>query len=89
MKFFLFHVIIDKKNNTKEEFFKVDFEFSNKLNYFQTGIFNILNDKKNKLIAEGKKVYNLSVGTPDFKPSKHVMKALSEASLDAENWKYS
>ena len=67
----------------------MDFEFSNKLNYFQTGIFNILNDKKNKLIAEGKKVYNLSVGTPDFKPSKHVMKALSEASLDAENWKYS
>lgn len=48
----------------------MDFEFSNKLNYFQTGIFNILNDKKNKLIAEGKKVYNLSVGTPDFKHFK-------------------
>ena len=67
----------------------MDFKFSNNLNYFQTGIFNILNDKKNELIAEGKKVYNLSVGTPDFKPEEHVMKALSEAALDAENWKYS
>ena len=67
----------------------MEFEFSNKLNYFETGIFNILNDKKNELISQGKKVYNLSVGTPDFKPDEHVMKALAEASLDPENWKYS
>ena len=67
----------------------MEFEFSNKLNYFETGIFNILNDKKNELISQGKKVYNLSVGTPDFKPDEHVMKALAEASLNPENWKYS
>lgn len=65
------------------------FEFSDNLKYFQTGIFNILNDKKAELIKQGKKVYNLSVGTPDFEPDEHVKKALIEAAKDSENWKYS
>lgn len=67
----------------------MNFEFSNNLNYFQTGIFNILNDKKNEVINQGKKVYNLSVGTPDFKPDKHVIDALVNSAKDPENWKYS
>lgn len=66
----------------------MNFEFSNNLNYFQTGIFNVLNDKKEKLIANGKKVYNLSVGTPDFKPDKHVIEALTTAATNPDNWKY-
>lgn len=66
----------------------MNFQFSNNLDYFNTGIFNILDEKKQKLVNEGKKVYNLSVGTPDFKPDSHVIEALCEASKDPNNWKY-
>jgi LL-diaminopimelate aminotransferase len=66
----------------------MNFKFSNNLDYFQTGIFNVLNDKKEQLIKNGKKVFNLSVGTPDFKPDKHVMDALITASQNTDNWKY-
>lgn len=65
------------------------FEFSDNLKYFQTGIFNILDEKKNELIKQGKKVYNLSVGTPNFEPDEHVKQALIEAAKDSNNWKYS
>ena len=51
-------------------------QFSEMVNGFKTGIFATLNEKKEELIKEGTKVYNLSVGTPDFKPAPHVMKAM-------------
>ena len=61
---------------------------SERLNHFETGIFASLNAKKDKLIKEGRKVYNLFIGTPDFEPPKHVIDALCEAAKDPENWKY-
>ena len=67
----------------------MNIEFSKNLEYFQTGIFNILDKKKNEMLAKGRKVYNLSVGTPDFKPEKHIINALIESAKDPENWKYS
>lgn len=67
----------------------MDFKFSDKALSFRPNIFNILNDKKNELLDAGRKVYNFSVGTPDFKPDEHVMKAVSEAALNADNYKYS
>jgi LL-diaminopimelate aminotransferase len=67
----------------------MNLEFSNNLNRFQTGIFNILDEKKAELIRSGKKVYNLSVGTPDFDPDKHVIDALVKAAEKTDNWKYS
>lgn len=65
------------------------FVFSDKAESFKPNIFNILNEKKKELIEAGRKVYNLSVGTPDFEPDFHVMKAVSDAALDPENYKYS
>lgn len=67
----------------------MDMNFSDNLKYFQTGIFNVLNDRKAQMLKEGKKVYNLSVGTPDFEPDKHIVEALIDAAKDPENWKYS
>ena len=46
----------------------MNYEFSNRLNHFQTGIFAQLTLKRNELLAKNKKVYNLYVGTPDFPP---------------------
>ena len=42
--------------------------FSTLINDFKPGIFGALNEKKEELLKEGRKVYNLSVGTPDFEP---------------------
>ena len=63
--------------------------FSGMINDFKQGIFGALNDKKEELIRAGRKVYNLSVGTPDFQPAPHVMKAMQEACAAPENYKYS
>lgn len=65
-----------------------EIQFSEMVNGFKTGIFTTLNEKKEELIKEGRKVYNLSVGTPDFKPAPHVMKAMQDACKDPENYKY-
>ena len=63
-------------------------QFSAMVNQFQPGIFTALNDKKEEMIQAGKRVFNLSVGTPDFAPAPHVMEALIEACKDPENYKY-
>ena len=54
----------------------------------ESGIFQMLNDKKNEVEKQGKKVYNLSVGTPDFEPAPHIIEALVEAAKKPENYKY-
>ena len=63
-------------------------KFSEKTQMFQAGIFAVLNERKEELLNKGMKIYNLSVGTPDFKPAPHVMEALTKASSDPENYKY-
>ena len=64
-------------------------EFSKRLDLFGAEIFAALNDKKVALEAQGKKLYNLSVGTPDFEPMPHIKQALCDAAMVSENWKYS
>lgn len=63
-------------------------EFSEMVNDFKPGIFTSLNERKAQLLSQGRTVYNLSVGTPDFPPAPHVMKAMQEACKDPENYKY-
>lgn len=65
------------------------FNYAKRLESFQAGIFAILNEKKEELIRQGREVYNLSVGTPDFKPAPHIMEAVYKACQDPENYKYS
>lgn len=64
-------------------------EFSHRLELFGPEIFAALNDKKVALEAEGRHLYNLSVGTPDFPPAPHIKQALVDAAMQDENWKYS
>ena len=66
----------------------MELNFSKKSNAMEGGIFNILNDKKKDLIARGKKVYNFSIGTPDFQPAPHIMEAMMEACKNPQNYKY-
>ena len=60
-----------------------------RMKHFESGIFQLLNEKKNEVEKTGKKVYNLSVGTPDFQPAPHIVEAVAEAAKKPENYKYS
>ena len=63
--------------------------FSRKLNRFGAEIFASLNEKKLELEQQGRTIYNMSVGTPDFETPDYIRNALTEAAADPENWKYS
>ena len=64
-------------------------QLSKRLDLFGAEVFAALNEKRRELEAAGRTVYDLSVGTPDFKPSPHLMRALQESAADTDNWKYS
>ena len=66
----------------------MEFHFASRMDQLQPGIFNVLDEKRKEMEAAGRKVYNLSVGTPDFQPEPHVMEALVEAAKDPQNYKY-
>lgn len=61
---------------------------SQRLGRFGAEVFASLNNKLLALKAQGKTIYNMSVGTPDFKPYDHVVEALTHAAQDPEMWKY-
>lgn len=63
-------------------------DISQRLSHFQTGIFADLAQKRNELHAQGRKTYDLYVGTPDFPTPPHITRAVSQAALDPENFKY-
>lgn len=56
---------------------------------FQPGIFNVLDERRQQRLAQGLPVYNLSIGTPDFLPESHVVQALTQAASEPANYRYS
>ena len=66
----------------------MEIQLASRMDAFQPGIFSVLNDKKRQRISEGKPVWDLSVGTPDFEPDEHVMKAVEEAVKVPFNYTY-
>ena len=52
----------------------MDFQFASRMDQFQAGIFTVLDNKRKEVEAAGRKVYNLSIGTPDFKPEPHCVR---------------
>lgn len=61
---------------------------SQRLDRFGAEVFASLNNQLLALKAQGKTIYNMSVGTPDFKPYNHVVETLTQAAQDPEMWKY-
>lgn len=64
-------------------------QFSKRLDAFGSEIFSALNNRRMELEAQGKTIYNMSVGTPDFHTPDLIKEALMEAAKDDDNWKYS
>ena len=62
--------------------------FAHRLDRFGDEIFASLNNKKIELEKQGRKIYNLSIGTPDFVPPQHIMDALVESAKNPDSWKY-
>ena len=54
---------------------------------FEAGIFQILDEKKKELEKQGKKIYNFSVGTPDFE-TPECNESRSEAAFIRKNYHY-
>lgn len=84
---FLLSCVLEKRR--KEEEPVMELTFSRKAETLDAGIFAILNERREELLKEGRKIYNLSVGTPDFHTPQAVMEAVSRAALDPDNYKYS
>lgn len=66
----------------------MELHFASRMKDYEEGIFQVLNEKKNELERQGRKVYNLSVGTPDFKPQQRIIDAVVSAAGKPENYKY-
>ncbi len=62
--------------------------FSDKFGEIKENILVELDIRSKELISQGREVINLSIGTPDFPPAPHVIKAVSEAFKDSANYKY-
>ena len=60
--------------------------FADRIGEFGEEVFASLNEKLIKLQEEGRTIYNLSIGTPDFVPPQHVKDALASACADPANW---
>lgn len=67
----------------------MEIKFAGRMDGFEPGIFNVLDERKERRLAQGRPVYNLSIGTPDFLPEPHVVEALARAASDPGNYRYS
>lgn len=63
-------------------------QVAERMKEYEEGIFQLLNEKKEEVEKTGRKVYNLSVGTPDFPTEPHIINAVTEAAKDPANYKY-
>ena len=66
----------------------MEIKLASRMGAFQPGIFSVLNGRKKERIQQGKPVWDLSVGTPDFEPDKHVIRAVEEAVKVPFNYTY-
>ena len=63
-------------------------QFSKRVQSLDQEIFAALNQRRKELEQQGRKLYDLSIGTPDFPVPQYVKDALCQAADDADNWKY-
>ena len=63
-------------------------QFSKRMDLFGDEVFSSLNQRRIELERQGRSFYNLSIGTPDFETDIEIRKAMAEAAMDPNNWKY-
>ncbi|WP_422659871.1 aminotransferase class I/II-fold pyridoxal phosphate-dependent enzyme [Paenibacillus sp. EC2-1] len=63
-------------------------QFAKRMDQFGEGIFTKLLEIKRCRLEQGEPVIDLSVGTPNIPPSKHIIEALCSAAADEQNYIY-
>ena len=63
-------------------------QIADRMKEYEEGIFQLLNEKKEEVEKTGRKVFNFSVGTPDFPTEPHIIEAVTRAAQDPANYKY-
>lgn len=63
-------------------------QFSKRMDYFKPGIFSVLAQMKNDRLKAGRRVIDISVGTPNIPPAQHIVDALIESASDRRNYIY-
>lgn len=63
-------------------------QFSKRMEYFKPGIFSVLADMRREREAQGLPVIDLSVGTPNIPPARHIVDALIGSAQDENNYIY-
>ena len=63
-------------------------QFAKRMDQFREGIFTKLLDIKRYRLEQGEPVIDLSVGTPNIPPGKHIIEALCTAAADEQNYIY-
>lgn len=63
-------------------------EASLRMKGLRSAIFAELETKKRTLLAQGREVFDFSVGTPDLPPPAHVMNVIAAESQKAANYRY-
>lgn len=63
-------------------------KFAKRMERFNTGIFSVLAELKRKETAQGKKIVDLSVGTPNIPPARHIIDALVKSAQNSKNYVY-
>ena len=63
-------------------------KFANRMNQFGEGVFSRLAVMRKNRLAQGKEVYDLSIGAPNIPPTKRIMQVMAEAVMKPSNYVY-
>lgn len=63
-------------------------KFANRMNQFWEGVFSRLAVMRKNRLAQGKEVYDLSIGAPNIPPTKRIMEVMAEAVMKPANYVY-
>ena len=63
-------------------------KFANRMNQFGEGVFSRLAVMRKNRLAQGKEVYDLSIGAPNIPPTKRIMEVMAEAVVKPANYVY-
>lgn len=63
-------------------------EFAKRMNQFGEGVFSRLAAMRKDRTAQGKEVYDLSIGAPNIPPAKRIMEVMAEAVMNPANYVY-
>ena len=63
-------------------------EFAKRLEPFGEGVFSRLAEMRRRRVAEGKEVFDLSIGAPNIPPAKRIMEVMAKAVMEPKNYVY-